>query len=252
MADDLDDNLADWAQLRSEQDWSGLLVGNGFSQNIWRKFGYQSLFETASQDNGAHLEASDISLFDQLGTRNFEMVLSALATSRSVSAALGQPYDQFQERENSIRDALIRAVHAVHIPWNAVPNETLDRLSAELSRYASIYSTNYDLLIYWSIMRDPDSFRDYFWGRQFDIANTEIWGKRTKVHYLHGGLHLYRRPTGQTLKRHAEAGQNLLDLFGSPFENGDAPFHFRRYGKRKTGVDLQIRLPVLRLLPSCW
>jgi hypothetical protein len=215
----LDDTLCDWAELKNQEDWSGLLIGNGFSQNLWQRFGYASLFETAAQGDGAHLSAADVSLFERLETRNFEVVLSALSTSKTVSAALDQPLEPFSQREESIRLALIRAVHSVHIPWQSVPEARLDVIASELSAYASIYCTNYDLTIYWSLMRNSHAFRDYFWSEKFDIANTEIWGKKTKVNYLHGGLHLYRSPNGQTLKRTAAAGQNLLDLFGTPYQD---------------------------------
>lgn len=220
MTNGLDDSLHNWAELEDQEDWSGLLIGNGFSQNLWQRFGYASLFETASQGDGAQLSIADISLFDRLETRNFEVVLSALATSKTVSAALEQPLAPFSEREDSIRQALIRAVHSVHVPWLSVSDAHLDHIAAELSKYASIYCTNYDLMLYWALMREPSAFRDYFWSEQFEVTNTEVWGKKTKVHFLHGGLHLYRRPNGQTLKRSAAAGQNLLDLFGSPY--GDA------------------------------
>lgn len=219
MTDGLDDTLKDWADLRNQAEWSSLLVGNGFSQNLWQRFGYTSLFEEASQGEGAQLTETDISLFDRLETRNFEVVLSALVTSKIVSAALEQQQDLFSEHVESIRNALIRAVHAVHVPWMSVPDAHLDRISAELSAYQSIYSTNYDLTLYWSSMRETNAFRDYFWSENFDVTDTEIWGKKTKVHFLHGGLHLYRRPNGQTLKRAAAAGQNLLDLFGTPYHD---------------------------------
>jgi hypothetical protein len=217
LIDGLDDNLRDWNELATEDDWSGIVVGNGFSQNIWQGFSYVSLFETALQDNGAQLVAADVSLFDRLETRNFEVVLSALATSKAVALALEEPHVHFEERENSIRAALIRAVHGVHVPWLYVPDETLDRVARELANYAAVYCTNYDLLIYWAMMQNTDTFRDYFWAEQFDIADTEIWGKKSKIHFLHGGLHFYRRPNGQTLKRQAGVGQNLLDLFGTPY-----------------------------------
>lgn len=219
MTDGLDDQLWDWTDLKDQEDWSGLLIGNGFSQNLWQRFGYGSLFETAAQGDGAQLNAADISLFERLESRNFEVVLSALATSKTVSAALDLPLDSFSEREASIREALIRAVHSVHVPWQSVPDAHLDAIATELSAFASIYCTNYDLTLYWALMRNLNGFRDYFWSEKFDVTNTEIWGKRTKVHFLHGGLHLYRRPNGQTLKRPAAAGQNLLDLFGTAYQD---------------------------------
>ena len=217
MTDGLDDNLEDWSELQ-QSEWSGLLIGNGFSRNLWERFGYDSLFRLACQGNGAALGAADRSLFKQLKTTNFESVLSALATSKAVSEALDRPIDFIAERETSIRQALIEAVYSVHVPRAHVTERLLDHVSVELSNYASIYTTNYDLLLYWSLMRNPSVFADYFFGSGvFDVANTEVWGKKTSVHFLHGALHLYRRPDGQTLKRSAEDGQNLLDLFGTPY-----------------------------------
>ncbi|KGF68107.1 hypothetical protein LL06_18455 [Hoeflea sp. BAL378] len=216
---ELDSNLGDWAEVQDIGDWSGLLLGNGFSQNMWASFGYHSLFETASTGDGPTLSADDTALFERFETRNFEWVLSALATSKSVLHALGQPHELIDQREHSIREALIQAVHSVHIPWLCIEDEKLKRVASELSKYAAIYSTNYDLLLYWSLMAAPAQFRDYFWTAEFDISNTEIWGKTTRVHYVHGGLHLYRKPNGQTLKRTARGGRNLLDLFATPFED---------------------------------
>jgi len=95
----------------------------------------------------------------------------------------------------------------------------LERIGHELRNYKYVYSTNYDLLIYWSVMQTgPAGFIDYFFQREFDIQDTDVIDNdRTRVMYLHGGLHLYRLPTGTTLKRRQGAFRNLLDQFGTPF-----------------------------------
>lgn len=217
MAIQLDENLPSWTDIEGRCEWSGLLLGNGFSQNIWARFGYQSLFETASQGDGQQLSAQDLALFHGLDTHNFEVVLSALSTSKLVANALAQNADLLTAREDSIRSALIAAVHRVHVPWAATPENTLNHVATSLAAYESVYSTNYDLLVYWALMRQPGAFRDFFWSGDFDITNTEVWGKKTKVHFLHGGLHLYRKPNGQTVKRTAQPGANLLELFATDF-----------------------------------
>lgn len=202
-----------------------MLVGNGFSRNLWSRFGYDSLFQLATQGNGAGLGNADRSLFKLLETTNFESVLSSLATSKTVLEALDQPTDIVAERETSIRHALIEAVHSVHVPWASIPERILDHVSVELSRYTTIYTTNYDLLIYWSLMRNQSAFADFFFeSGTFDVANSDIWGKKTSVQFLHGALHLYRRPNGQTLKRTAEEGESLLDLFGTPYRDAASLF----------------------------
>jgi hypothetical protein len=84
-----------------------------------------------------------------------------------------------------------------------------------LLTYETVFSTNYDLLLYWAIMADhPGLFRDYFWSTVFDSSNTKVWGTATRILYLHGALHLYYGTDGQTYKERAETDVNLLDLFG--------------------------------------
>ena len=118
----------------------------------------------------------------------------------------------------------MEAVKSAHIPWANIPEDNLRAIKHALLPYEFVYSTNYDLILYWSIMLDgPTGFTDYFFAPRFDLGNTEIWGKATKVLFLHGGLHLYRELSGETIKRKAEPFQNLLDLFGTPLEPPAVP-----------------------------
>jgi hypothetical protein len=91
-------------------DWSLLLLGNGSSMAVWDDFGYRSLYGTASSGHGL-LSAEDKALFDALKTTNFEGVLQDLRTAQTVDSAIGLSIDKHHERYNSIRDALVAAVH---------------------------------------------------------------------------------------------------------------------------------------------
>jgi len=219
MSTELTNYLSDWMQLAQEIDWSALLIGNGLSQNIWKKFGYTSLYETATNAEKAPLVAEDIELFEKFHTHNFEYVLSALATSLRVAEALGRETHYIMERASSIRNALISAVHSVHIPRHMIDDEKLKMITVALRECGSIYVTNYDLICYWALMQESGGFSDFFFSPpKFDITNTEVWGGKTRVHFLHGGLHLYRKPSGMTLKRSAKPPQSLLDFFGVEFD----------------------------------
>jgi len=67
-------------------------------------------------------------------------------------------------------------------------------------------------------------FKDYFWNAgMFSLDNTEVWDKSTVVLYLHGGLHLSKLTTGQTMKRVA-GFVNLLDSFGMDQEGATPLF----------------------------
>ena len=185
---------------------------------------YPSIYEkSCSDDIDNPLSDSDIKLFEILDTTNFEHVLSYLLIGKIINSALGMDTQLIEDRYISIQRGLIQAVNAVHIPWRNLPNSILQRIQDELLRYSYVYSTNYDLLIYWAMMHNENGFKDYFWDVEFDIGNTDIWDDCTCVLYLHGGLHLYRLPTGLTLKRRASENNNLLDLFGQPFYENAVP-----------------------------
>ena len=217
---EIDGILDDWADVSREAAWSGLLVGNGASMAIWKRFGYRSLYETAATWAGDNrLTPEDQAVFGQLGTENFELVLSALRTCSRVCEALGKDSGHADDRYESVRDALIQAVRLVHIPWNDLPDDRLDQAHNYLAGIPSIYSTNYDLLLYWAIMHaDGPTHKDYFWSQDqgFDVRDTDLAEGSRRVLYLHGALHLYQDDSGASRKLAHSGSMNILDRFFHP------------------------------------
>lgn len=182
-----------------------------------------------------HLTPEAADVFRRLGTRNFEQVLSRLRIAAEVSAALGLPAAPFMEQYERIRDALAAAVHYVHIPWDRLPNDVLITIGEALSRYSCVYSTNYDIVIYWAAMQmnarpTKHEFKDYFWTKgdeettEFHISDVEVWGGDvTRILYLHGALHLVRTLDGGTYKVCNNEGARVLDRFGEPILDGAVP-----------------------------
>lgn len=209
----IDASLEDFSSLTGP--WTGILIGNGASRAVSSGFAYQSLFAVAQAPPVTNpLSPASISLFGATNTTNFEQVLSALISAGMVNQILGLDTVPINATYQNIRQALIEAVHATHIPWLNVPTETLVKIRAAVIAYKFVYSTNYDLLIYWAIMQDPDGFVDYFFGSFFDASNTEVWNSNhTRVLYLHGALHLSRTING-TMKRTSGLGGNILVTFG--------------------------------------
>lgn len=208
------DELAAWSDLLAE-DWSGLLVGNGASLAVWPKFQYDSLFDAAKSLDLAHsLSTEDVALFAAIDTRNFETVLSALASAQVVADVLGHDRSEIDARYDSIRRALVDAVHAHHVAWGSLSAATKGAIAEAMLGYSTVYSTNYDLLLYWAVNHaEGAGFKDYFWSPSFDSNDTEIWGKCTRLLFLHGGLHLYSDTRGRVFKRTAAGGITLLDAF---------------------------------------
>ena len=130
-----------------------------------------------------------------------------------------------EERYESIQRALFEAVSMVHPHWRDEDATIYRKVRAALRNYDYVYSVNYDLIVYWAIMTEEGSgFKDYFFSREFDLADTEIWpGQVTKVLYLHGGVHLAKAPSGATNKRRAPEGMNLIESLETMSDDGLVP-----------------------------
>jgi hypothetical protein len=212
---------ASWDDVQRRASWSALLIGNGASRAVWDGFSYGSLFEVAR--NVAHpLGVEDEVIFERLQTRDFEQALLALKHARIVAEALGLAHVPIDERYMSIQLALAEAVSQVHVPWDMMPAHILRNIRKVLSQHRYVFSTNYDLLIYWAILIDdprPRDVKDFFWTGAnerwlvFEPWDTDVGPYVTRVLYLHGGLHLYHLPDGRSGKYVPPAGTNLLEAF---------------------------------------
>lgn len=213
----LDGSLSTWAELAPRFAKAALLCGNGLSVNVWPAFAYASLFDYACDDG---LTPEDLALFG--GTENFERVLSDLNTAIRVNEAVGVPVDRIYERYRSVQRGLGRAVRAVHLSRSRVPDPILRRIRAELLRYEWIFSTSYDLLLYWA-MGCGGSFKpfiDHFRGPrlEFDPDRADVFVNQVPVYFLHGALHLVAGGSGVTSKLRRGAMQTVLDQFGEPID----------------------------------
>jgi hypothetical protein len=224
--DTLTPDLLSWAKVQNEIDWSsGILIGNGASIAVSKKFLYKSIFTQAKSQKKDPLNEKDVSLFNSMESHNFEKILSYLAIAKIVNEALGINKEEIEDRYHAIQNALIEAVHNIHIPHYKIGTEKLKVIRDELENYKYIYSLNYDLLIYWAIMafKEGSGFKDYFWSSVFDISDVEIRGKATCVLYLHGSLLHYRLPSGETKKRKNRDGTDLLTSFGLDTSGYEVP-----------------------------
>ncbi|HST34026.1 MAG TPA: DUF4917 family protein [Solirubrobacteraceae bacterium] len=217
MAPRLDGTLEFWPDLAEDYAGAALLCGNGLSVNVWPAFAYGSLFEHA-RDGG--LTAEDLELFAD--TENFERVLSDLNTAIRVNETLAQPTDAIFERYRSIQRGLGHAVREVHLTRTQVPDSVLTRIRDEIVGYEWIFSTSYDLLLYWamgcggSFSPFIDHFRQA--GLRFDPDRADVYAGQVPVYFLHGALHLVVGGSGVTWKLRRNAIQSVLDQFGEPIE----------------------------------
>lgn len=204
-------DLCDWEFLQQQHAWETLLVGNGLSINIWSGFDYRSLVAQAP------LSAEVRRLFDDLETANFEHALEYLHHAHVVLRALGEDVAGVDMAYESVRSALLVAISATHIPWQQFPSAIHEVLASVLDRHKSVFTTNYDLCLYWSHLELSDrvDIIDFFWGEggRFDPTNCKPFHpSSTTMHYLHGGLHLWHDDLSTASGKWSAAHGHLLDL----------------------------------------
>jgi Domain of unknown function (DUF4917) len=214
--------LHDWAEI-ADKGWDTLLVGNGLSINVSPKFAYESLYEEAEKaTEKGPLDERDLMVFERFGTSNFEVALGKLRDAIAMAEVLEQPATAYRQRFSSVQAALGATIRGVHLKRSEVPDSTLATIKQELCGYKAIFSTSYDLLLYWATGHDEDfaAFRDCFWSldNSFDSANCEIWPANTATYFVHGALHLIVDGAGRTRKL-TGADQTLLEQFGKPISS---------------------------------
>lgn len=202
-------SLDSWSRY-AKDDWPTLLLGNGFSMNLWAGFSYTSLYDKAS------FAAPAEDLFTELKTTNFEQVLECIHHARLTEEALGRSTRLTERLYKEVRDELFSEVSNSHVPWTSITKPVFDAVAKGVRAYERVFTTNYDLTLYWSLLQGlrTDEWADLFWnqGRVFDPNNVDLFDPRvTAVYYLHGAIHLWQRQDG-TCGKWTSAKSRLLDV----------------------------------------
>jgi hypothetical protein len=206
-----------------------LLLGNGASRVLWEGFSYQSLFAEATSTVEHPLTDEDRALFAEFGGTDFELILGVLLDARRVCQVIGLDGASVGERYESIQRSLREAVGSAHVLWHQIPPQTLIELRSCYRSYRTVYTTNYDLVLYWAVMSrlpEPTEFVDFFWGDglSFDPWRTDVHSlSATELLYLHGAIHLRRTASGGARKETPGDAGSLLEAFSLPFTADETP-----------------------------
>ncbi len=187
-----------------------LLFGNGFSiaydSNI---FSYNALSKFIDEIDNDLLKK----LFEVINTKNFELIMQQLDNFIEIAKAFSTDQNLIQkitEANEALKTGLIEAVQKLH-PEHVfkVPEEKSKCchlfLNDYLSQNGKIFSTNYDLLPYWILMRNETKFAIDGFGREIENPDEVLrkqepifselrWGKHKKeqsIFYLHGALLIF-------------------------------------------------------------
>jgi hypothetical protein len=212
-----------------------LLLGNGFSM-AWnpKVFAYGSLFEAAKKSMSGGAQAT----FAGLKTSNFELVMRVLRDASKLVTAIDSKYAplaaELEKYAIEIREALIKTVAANHPD---APKDVTDDEAAAcrqfLANFECWYTLNYDLLLYWVLMRaevtpklklEPDDgFRMPYSGPDEYVSWEVERSNKQKLHYLHGGLHIF--DTGTEFQKYTwiNTGVRLIDQIRDALSKGKFP-----------------------------
>jgi len=156
-------------------------------------------------------------------------LVSFLQATRPAGSTLGEPDlrnkalripdDRTHQAYLNVRECLIQAVRNVHPEYDEVSNR-LPSMYQFLKSFDTVFSLNYDLLVYWTMtygisIPDGHLFKDCFLGNgAFDDAwqrFREPYREQTNtlVFYPHGSLALCRNAVEQEYKLHS-GGAGLL------------------------------------------
>jgi hypothetical protein len=197
---------------------SHLLLGNGFSIACDPIFSYRLLYE-AAVNSGLSTRAQQV--FDRLGTSNFEGVMRLLDDANWMATTYGVPAPQVAEMLTDaevVKNTLVEAVATSHLAHSGeVPDQKKVSVRRFLKPYWNVFTTNYDLLLYWVVMsEDPPRFQDCFRADSDDpdspyLVFSAKLGDSPGILYLHGALHLYMQH-GE-LRKHSwiRSGSRLTD-----------------------------------------
>lgn len=177
-----------------------LLLGNGFSRAIFNDvFNYTALFERAKAD----LSPTAAQAFAALRTTNFEEVMRALRHASALVPIYSDTpaiADAMTRDLNAIRELLARTIATSHPDRpNDIAPEQYWSCKQFLQHFQCIYTCNYDLLAYWTLMQDevePDlKHDDGFRAGEDPDRPYVVWEVQNtdgqNIHYLHGALHIF-------------------------------------------------------------
>lgn len=207
------------ALRESDQERRHLLLGNGFSIALFPdRFHYEFLRDTV--DFGEIPEARRA--FDELGTADFEEVIRTLMQSAKVLpiyTADTAAVDQMMDHAHALKELLVQAIVGRHPERpSEITDEQFIACRSFLAHFigkdrdkqdghgdirGKIYTVNYDLLLYWSVlhgadtgndeMKCDDGFRapDHDSSAEYVTWQAEGAADHQNLHFLHGGLHLF-------------------------------------------------------------
>lgn len=228
--------------LDSQRREKHLLFGNGFSMAYDSKiFSYNALSTFIEKIENKEIKT----LFECINTKNFEIIMQQLDNFIQIAKAFKidkRLIAVISKASKTLKTSLIDAVKELH-PEHVfiIPEKNSKSCFTFLSKYldskGKIFSTNYDLLLYWVLMRNESKLAIDGFGRDIENPDELInhdeelefselrWGKYKEtqsIFYLHGTLPIFDNGV-EIIKEEYESKKYLLQKISSRMERKEYP-----------------------------
>ena len=133
-----------------------LLLGNRFSRACRNDlFAYDALFERAREQ----LSPTILGAFEALGTTDFERTMRSLKQAEVlVKTYAPDNHDlarSFYDDVEALRQILAKVIASNHPErMDQIPDERFRSCREFLQHFNNTYTLNYDILLYWALMKD--------------------------------------------------------------------------------------------------
>ena len=221
-------DVYEWKEIKDKFK-EGIVLGNGSSIAIDKRFSYSSLFQHAQEK--CLLTENVRKIFYHLNTQDFELVLRMLWHAHHINRAL-KIHDSVTSRAyEDLRNALICTIKDIHVEYKDVEDRLL-AIANFLMHFRTVVSLNYDFLVYWAILVGNTTwnqqwFKDCFIKGKF----ADDWeylrkpyvnvGDSTLVFYPHGNLVIATDLFGSETKIKTEKFDTLMETVVDKWESGE-------------------------------
>lgn len=231
--------LKEWRELKDEFN-DTLIVGNGGSIAVSTQFQYNRLYDYGCKHE--LIKPKAVEVFDQFskGTRDFEGILYRLWQADFIN----EKFDiveierkKVRKAYTDVRRALIDTVKGVHPLRSSLSDDKLRNIGCFLAEFTNVFSLNYDLIVYWALLKTKNILRTRFYDgftkqpnrKQSSSTSKLLFDKDLKtpaeadvthVYYPHGNLALYQTIGGEESKL-VSSKNGLLDSITNRWQRND-------------------------------
>lgn len=225
-------------KINANNEKKRLLVGNGFSMAYnQERFSFISLLQNAIDKEIIQEDSEIHRAFSANDTSDFEEIIKMLENTSKVLEIYKEDKalcEKLRQDSQKLKNHLIEVVTNNHPEKITDISENLFVSTINfIKEYDSIYSLNYDLLLYWATEKMRERLREgnlYFtdgFGSSYNEENAEyvVFNKshNNTLFYLHGALHIFDDKDKIIKKTYSRTGRCLKEQIQNELNNDRYP-----------------------------